>query len=269
VSRLEGLFERRRKVLVAYLCAGDPSLDETFDLARACIRAGADVIELGVPFSDPTADGPVISRASHRAIRAGGGLSATLGVARRIRNVEPGVGLVLFGYYNPIFVKGEGAVAEQAAAAGVDALLVVDLPAEESGSLRDAAAAHGIGVVPLLAPTSHPDRVRATERAMQRGRTPFVYYVSITGVTGGPGVDAGEAGRRASSLSHDLKRPVVVGFGIDSREKARDAAAAASGVVVGTALVRAIETASTPTLRGQAVESLIAQLRAGVDETGV
>ena len=265
MNRLDAIFSRRRKVLVAYLCAGDPSIAETVDLARECIRAGADVIELGVPFSDATADGPTIARASHRAIVHGGGLTATLQAARSIRSAEPTAGLVLFGYYNPLFVRGEVRAAAEAGEAGIDALLVVDLPAEESTGLRDAAAAHAVGVVPLLAPTSRPERIRATAQAARHGLTPVVYYVSITGVTGGPGLDAEQAGVRARELGEQLGRPVVVGFGIDTGPKARAASAHCDGVVVGTALVRAIEGASTPALRIDAVGRLVRELRAGVD----
>jgi len=266
LNRLESIFARGQKTLVAYLCAGDPSIEETVALARACVRAGADIIELGVPFSDPTADGPAIARASHRAIAHGGGLAATLRAAQQIRAAEPAAGLVLFGYYNPIFVHGEARTASEAGVAGIDALLVVDLPAEESASLRDAAARHGVGVIPLLAPTSRAERVQAVAEASKRGLTPFVYYVSITGVTGGLSVDAGEAGARAEELGKQLGRPVVVGFGIDSRAKARAAATHAAGVVVGTALVRAIESSATPTLRLEAVDRIVRELRAGVDE---
>lgn len=266
MNRLDSIFAGKRKVLVVYLCAGDPSIEETVDLARACIRAGADVIELGVPFSDPTADGPAITRASHRAIAKGGGLAATLRIAREIRQAEPAVGLVLFGYYNPLFIRGEGRAAHDASEAGIDAFLVVDLPAEESSGLRDAAASHGIGVIPLLAPTSGPHRVEATARAAKRGPTPFVYYVSITGVTGGLSADADGAGSRAEQLGAELGRPVVVGFGIDSRAKAYAASRHAAGVVVGTALVRAIESSVTPALRLAAVERIVRELRAGVDE---
>jgi tryptophan synthase alpha chain len=269
VNRLDSIFDRSpqgKKVLVAYLCVGDPSLEESVDLGLACLRAGADVLELGVPFSDPAADGPAIARASQRAIAHGGGLSATLRAARAIRAAAPRAGLVLFGYYNPIFVRGEARAVREAAEAGVDAFLVVDLPAEESASLRDAAAASEIGVVPLLAPTSRPERVEAVARTARRGLTPFVYYVSVTGVTGSAALDAKEAGARAARLHEDVGRPVVIGFGIDSREKARAAAVQAAGVVVGTALVRAIEDGKTPSDRRHTVESLVRDLRAGVDE---
>lgn len=264
MSRLERIFARG-KALVAYLCVGDPSVDESVELARACVRAGADVLELGVPFSNPTADGPAIARASQRAIAAGGGLEATLRAARAIRAAEPDVGLVLFGYYNPIFVRGEERAAAEASEAGVDALLVVDLPVEESEPLRRAAGGRGVGVVPLLAPTSSPARVSAVKAAAAGGGTPFVYYVSVTGVTGADAVDAKDAGERAAALRAELGLPVVVGFGIDSRQKAQAAASRADGAVVGTALVRLVEGGEDATARVKAVEGLIRELRAGVD----
>lgn len=268
MNRLDRIFGGRRKRLVTYLCVGDPSVDETVDLARACIAAGADVLELGVPFSDPTADGPAIARASQRAIAAGGGLAAALRVARAVREGDAGVGIVLFGYYNPIFILGEARAAQEASDAGVDALLVVDLPVEESGALRQAAASHGMGVVPLLAPTSRPERVAAAAEAARRSPVPFVYYVSVTGVTGSGAVDAAVAGARAAALREQTGRPVVVGFGIDSGEKARAAAEHADGVVVGTALVRRIEEGRSPAERRAAVAALVRELRAGISALG-
>ncbi len=277
MTRLDALFQaaaataRGRKPIVAYLCVGDPSVEESLELAKACIAAGADVIELGVPFSDPTADGPAIERASQRAIAAGGGLVATLRVAKALRAAHPNVGLVVFGYYNPIFVYGDERAVEDAAAAGVDALLVVDLPPEEAVPLRSLAAARGLGVIPLLAPTSLDPRIALVKAAAQKAPVPFVYYVSMTGVTGRDGVDAGEAGKRAASLHAKLGVPVVVGFGIDSREKAHAAAGAggrADGVVVGSALVRAIEQGPTPQARKEAVQRIVRDLAAGLESHG-
>jgi len=265
VTRLIRPFERGHKALVAYLCVGDPDLESSVELARTCVRAGADILELGVPFSDPTADGPAIVRASHRAIAAGGGFLATLRVARAIREAEPGTGLVLFGYYNPIFVRGEARAVAEVADAGIDAMLVVDLPLDESTPLRQAARARGLGVVPLLAPTSQAPRVAAAAEAARDGSVPFVYYVSVTGVTGSGALHAREAGHRAAQLREQTGRPVVVGFGIDSKDKARDAATEADGVVVGTALVRAIEDAGTAAERHVAAARVIRDLRAGVD----
>jgi tryptophan synthase alpha chain len=270
MTRVEAVFaahaRSRRKLLVAYLCIGDPSIDESIDLARACVGAGADVLELGVPFSDPTADGPAIQRASERAIAAGGGFEGTLRAARAVRATERDAGTILFGYYNPIFVRGDANAAREAAEAGVDALLVVDLPIKESTPLRQATSKYGIGVVPLLAPTSHAASVAAVRDAAAAGTVPFVYYVSVTGVTGTGALDASGAGARAAVLRRELGLPVVVGFGIDSREKARAAAAGTDGVVVGSALVRAIEEGKIAQERRALVERLIRELRAGLDE---
>jgi tryptophan synthase alpha chain len=268
VSRIDAAFARGRKVLVAYLCVGDPNVEESIALCRACVRGGADVLELGVPFSDPTADGPAIQRASERAIAAGGGLEATLRVAKAVRAAERDVGIVLFGYYNPLFVYGEARAARAAADAGADAFLVVDLPAEESNGLREAGKPSGVAVVPLLAPTSRPERIALVKDAAGRFPIPFVYYVSMTGVTGSAATDAREAGSRAAQLRDALGLPVVVGFGIDSPEKAAAAASGpgrADGVVVGSAIVRAIEAGKTPEARAAAVERLVRDLRQGLD----
>jgi tryptophan synthase alpha chain len=266
VNRLDRAFTGKRKPLIAYLCVGDPTVDESVDLALACIRAGADILELGVPYSDPAADGPVIARAGARAIAAGGGLEATLRVARSIRAAQPDVGLLLFGYYNPIYIRGELRTAADAAEAGIDALLIVDLPAEEGAELRAAAAARGLGIVPLLTPTSSPARVAAAREAATRAPAPFVYYVSVMGITGTTALNASGAGARAGALRAEMGRPVVVGFGVDSRAKARDTARQADGVVVGTALVRVIEQGATAPERLAAAERLIRDLRAGMDE---
>jgi tryptophan synthase alpha chain len=266
--RLDALFAARRvegkKVLVAYLCIGDPSIEESLELARACIRAGADVLELGVPFSDPSADGPTIARAGQRAIAAGGGYTATLGVARALRE-ESDTPMVLFGYYNPIFVRGEARAVKEAADAGADALLVVDLPIDASTAMRDEAATHGVAIIPMLAPTSSPDRIERVRDAATKWPIGFVYYVSVAGVTGTAAVRADEAGARAAALRADLGLPVVVGFGIDCGEKARDAGAHVDGVVVGTAIVRLIEEGKTPEERLRRVTHLVAELRLGLD----
>jgi tryptophan synthase alpha chain len=265
MERFARVFARKsRKVLVAYLCVGDPSEEESVALAGAATEAGADVLELGVPFSDPTADGPAIARASQRAIARGGGLASTLRAARAIRAKNADVPIVLFGYYNPIFVHGEARVVAEAAGI-VDALLVVDLPIEEAEPLRSAAAASHIGLVPLLTPTSSPDRVDAVRRANARHPVGFVYYVSVAGVTGSAAAPLADASVEAGKLREALGLPVVVGFGIDSGAKARAAGAHADGVVVGTALVRTIEDGKTREEREAAVRSCIGELRAGLD----
>lgn len=271
MSRLDSLFAARaaekRKVLVAYLCVGDPSVDESFALARAAVLAGADVLELGVPFSDPTADGPAIARASQRAIAAGSGFAAATRVAKGLHDdpATRATPIVLFGYYNPIFVRGEARAVAEAADAGVDALLVVDLPLDEAAPLRDEAKKRGLAVVPLLTPTSSPERVAGVKSASAKWPLGFVYYVSVTGVTGSAAVRADEAGAAAASLRAALGLPVVVGFGIDSGDKARAAAANVDGAVVGTALVKRIEDGATAEARARGVTELVAALRAGLD----
>jgi tryptophan synthase alpha chain len=273
VTRLADAFAARaakgQKTLVAYLCVGDPSLDESVDLAIAAATAGADVLELGVPFSDPTADGPSIARAAQRAIRAGATLGGVLEVARKVRAKVP-TPIVLFTYYNPVLVAGEAEVARRAKEAGADAFLVVDLPPEESASLRAVAKREGLAIIPLVAPTSDAARVDAILGAELEGAPPgFIYYVSLTGVTGAAAPELARASVAAGELRARSKRPVAVGFGIDGPDAARAAAgpkgAGADGVVVGTALVKRIESGKTPDERVRAVHAFVASLRAGLD----
>ena len=265
-ARFAALRRESRKALVAYLCIGDPSLDESVDLALACVEAGADILELGVPFSDPTADGPAIARASQRAIARGGGLDGTLAVARRVRAATD-VPIVLFGYCNPLYVRGLDRAVAQAAEAGVDALLVVDLPIDEADGLRASAAAQGLHVVPLLAPTSIAPRRAAVAEAARRYPGGFVYYVSVAGVTGNAEAPLAEASRAAEAIRNEVGLPTVVGFGIDGAGKARAAAERADGVVVGTALVRRIEEGATAEDRRRSVVTLVRELRDALDRT--
>jgi tryptophan synthase alpha chain len=265
MSRLSTCFSAAaaegRKVLVAYLCVGDPSLDESVQIALACVEAGADVLELGVPFSDPSADGPVIARASERALKGGGGLLPTLEVASRIRRASS-VPLVLFGYLNPLYVRGLERSVDEVAAAGVDALLVVDAPVEEATELRAAADGRKLAVVPLLTPTTSDRRLATVAETARRHDCGFAYYVSVTGVTGtaaAPLREASAAAGRARAKLGGL--PVVVGFGIDSGDKARLATADADGAVVGTAIVRAIEAGETPEARLRNVRAVVGELR--------
>jgi len=272
MSRIERFFvdcrERERRALVVYLCVGDPSLEASLRCARAALESGADILELGVPFSDPTADGPAIARASERAIKAGSSLTRTLELAGELRKTSEAP-LVLFGYYNPILIHGEERTVAQAKAVGIDGLLVVDLPPEEGVVLRDAARRASLDVIPLLTPTSGPDRVKA---AVARA-SGFIYYVSVTGVTGKAGDDAlSEAAREAGQLRAATHLPVVVGFGIDGPRKAKIATGAAEGgggadgVVVGTAIVRAIEAGHDDASRVAEVRKLVGSLRAALDE---
>jgi tryptophan synthase alpha chain len=261
MSRIARAFDlakrEQRAALVVYLCAGDPDLDTTVELVLAAAEAGADVIELGMPFSDPTADGPVIQRASERALRSGTNLRGVLGAAQRVRQKSQ-VPIVLFGYYNPILAFGEQALAAAARAAGVDGLLVVDLPPEEGGALLPALAEHGLELIPLIAPTTPP--ARAARIAEIAGS--FLYYVSITGVTGAQ-ADLPAAAARAAQLRSQTGKRVAVGFGIKTEQDARAVAREADGVIVGAAVVSAVEQAANPAQAVADVRALLAGLRRG------
>lgn len=253
-----------RTALVAYLTIGYPSLKDSEACARAALDGGADILELGVPFSDPTADGPTISAASYAAIQNGGSLSAALDTARALR-ADPAYAdklLVLFSYCNPIFAYGEQALIDACREIGIDGLLVVDLPPEEGGALRAAAKAAGVDMVPLLAPTSDAQR----EAAAFKVASGFIYYVSMTGVTGSKTVDAEDAGGAAKRLKQRAPLPVVVGFGIDSAEKAREVADyGVDGVVVGSQIVRVMGKPAATEERAAAVGQFVGELRAGLD----
>jgi tryptophan synthase alpha chain len=238
------LARERRKALGVYLTAGDPDLETTRALVLAAARRGADFVELGVPFSDPTADGPTIQRAAERALRRGATLPAVLDCLRAIRR-ESDVPVVLFGYYNPFFAlarNGDGVfhperLARAVADAGADAILVVDLPIEELGEIQPACDAAGLDTIVLLAPTTPPSRVDAAAR-LGRG---FLYYISVTGVTGAREKVAAELAEKVAGVKARSALPVVVGFGISTPPQAAEAARHADGVVVGSALVRLVE----------------------------
>ncbi|HJL16214.1 MAG TPA: tryptophan synthase subunit alpha [Sandaracinaceae bacterium LLY-WYZ-13_1] len=259
MSRIAQAFARARAddraALVIYLCAGDPSLALTPRLVEAAAEAGADVIEVGTPFSDPTADGPTIQRASERALAAGASLRGVLEAIREARR-RTDVPIVLFGYYNPILRYGEARLARDAQAAGVDGLLVVDLPPESGASLLGPLREHGLDFVPLVAPTSPPARVEAAAEVAGS----FLYYVSMTGVTGTAGADLEAAARRASTIADDLGRPVAVGFGVRTPDDVATVAASADGVVVGSAVVRAIHAADDDDAAVEAIRALVASL---------
>ncbi|MGB5701474.1 MAG: tryptophan synthase subunit alpha, partial [Polyangiales bacterium] len=205
MGRIADAFERARSenraALVIYLCAGDPDLRSTEDLVVAAAESGADVIELGVPFSDPTADGPAIQRAAERALAGGTTLVKVLETVAAIRK-RTDVPILLFGYYNPILAYGERKLVEDAAEAGADGFLVVNLPPEESAGLREPAIEKGLDFVPLVAPTSNPERIAQAAEAA----TSFIYYVSMTGVTGSKAADLAAASERAAALQRELGR---------------------------------------------------------------
>jgi tryptophan synthase alpha chain len=248
MSRLASTFAHLRSEprvgLVTYVTAGDPDLARSADIVRALARAGADVLEVGVPFSDPVADGPVIQRAAERALAAGGSLAASLGLVASVRgDVEAPI--VLFTYANPVFRLGVSRFAERAASAGVDGVLVLDLPVEEADAARRALVRAGIDMIFLLSPTTSDDRISAAARA----GSGFLYAVSRLGVTGPRDVLADGAEALVRRIRERSPLPVALGFGISRPEHVRQVGQWADAAVVGSGLVQVVaEAAGGPDL---------------------
>lgn len=257
-DRFQTLRERGEKALVTFITAGDPDLATTEEAVLALERAGADLIELGVPFSDPMADGPTIQLSSERALAAGTTLPAILDLVKRLRT-RTQIPIVLMGYFNPVFAYGAERFAADAAAAGVDALLVVDLPPEESAELKNATDSQGLDLIFLLTPTSDHSRVQAVSRL----GSGFIYYVSVTGVTGARTSVADTLASRVTEVRAELNLPLVVGFGISTPEQAGKVAETADGVVVGSVLVKFFEKYQGTELL-QELGSFVSSLKAGV-----
>ncbi len=262
MSRLERAFESARadgrRALIVYLCAGDPDLAATERLVPALAAAGADVIELGVPFSDPLADGPTIQAAAQRALASGTTVAKILDLVRRLREAGIAVPLVLMGYMNPIVRMGVGAFVQRAAEAGVDGLIVPDLPLEEASELSAAAAARGLSLILLAAPTTPAERL-ARIGAMTRG---FLYFVSVTGVTGARASLPEDLPEHLAAARGSTSFPVAVGFGVSTPDQARALAAHADAVVVGSALVASIHAGKgEPSGPVELVRSLAGALR--------
>ncbi len=240
--------------LVAYVTCGDPSLDTTRNIILSAISAGADVIELGVPFSDPVADGPVIQRASERALQHHTSLQDVLDLAREVRK-QSDTGLIVFSYLNPILRYGLEHFCVQAAAAGVDGALVTDLTVEEAGEYRRLMAAHQLATIFLAAPTSTDERLKRIAQASSG----FVYAVSRTGVTGTQKQLASDAKDLVRRIRKYTKLPVAVGFGISNAEQFAQVGKFADAAVVGSAIVQAVE--QNPRREAQAVAELISSLK--------
>ena len=238
-SKLDRTFAQLRqkgeKALITYVMAGDPSLRETEQLVVELEQAGADIIELGVPFSDPIADGPVIQQAAERALRSGTSLRAILSMVTGLR-ARTQIPLVLMAYYNSIHAFGPERFCQEAAKAGVDGLILPDMPPDEAGPLKGPAAAAGLPLIYLLAPTSTAERRTFVARQSQG----FVYYVSLTGITGAKLPNLADVSKNVEKIRRVTNVPVAVGFGVATPEDAAKVAAIADGVIVGSAIVKQI-----------------------------
>ncbi|MBS0321231.1 MAG: tryptophan synthase subunit alpha [Proteobacteria bacterium] len=237
--RLAALKAEGRTALVAYVTTGDPSLAATLPIVRSLIDAGADLIELGVPFSDPMADGPVVQRASERALAQGVGLHDVLGVVRALRTTDNVTPVVLMGYANPIEAMGVDAFVAAARAAGVDGVLVVDYPPEEAHEFAAKLDAAGLALIFLVSPTTTPARAAEIGR-LARG---YVYYVALTGVTGAMHLDTRDVATRLAAIRAHIPVPIGVGFGIRDAASATAIAPHADAVVIGSRIIQEIEAA--------------------------
>lgn len=225
-----------RAGLVTFITAGDPDYETSLTLLKGLPGAGADVIELGMPFSDPMADGPAIQASSQRALKAGQTMKKTLSMIREFRKQDGTTPIVLMGYYNPIYVYPVDRFVADASEAGVDGLIVVDVPPEEDEELRPAATAAGLNVIRLATPTTDAKRLPA----VLANTSGFVYYVSIAGITGTAAPDIASVGAHVGRIKAHTDLPIAVGFGVKTEQQVRDLASVAEGVVVGSALVSAI-----------------------------
>jgi tryptophan synthase alpha chain len=268
-TRIDTLFTAMKRddraALVTFITAGDPDAATSLEILKALPAAGADVIELGMPFTDPMADGPAIQASSQRALKAGQDMRKTLAMVRDFRAGNAATPIVLMGYYNPIYIYGVDQFLADAKAAGVDGLIVVDLPPEEDEELCLPALKAGLNFIRLATPTTDDRRLPA----VLANTSGFVYYVSITGITGAATPDTGKVNEAVARIKRHTKLPVAVGFGVRTAEQARTIAQGADGVVVGSALIDAMKAtlgadgkAGADTVK--AVTDLVTSLSAGV-----
>jgi tryptophan synthase alpha chain len=264
-ARFADLAGEGRAGLVTFLMAGDPDPETSLAIVKALPQAGADVVEIGMPFTDPMADGPAIQAAGLRALRAGQNMVKTLELVRRFRRGDDATPIVLMGYYNPIYIYGVERFLADAVAAGVDGLIVVDLPPEEDTELCLPALAAGLNFIRLATPTTDDKRLPA----VLANTSGFVYYVSITGITGAAAPDAGRVAQAVARIKRHTSLPVAVGFGVRDAASAAAIARGAEAVVVGSALVERVRTSldaggkATPDTVPSVV-ALVAELAAGV-----
>ena len=260
-TRFAELKAQGRTGLIPFITAGDPSIDATVPVMHALVAAGADVLELGVPFSDPMADGPVIQLASERALARGVSTDTVFAFVREFRKTDARTPVVLMGYLNPFEIHGPDRYAREAAAAGVDGLLLVDSPPEESADTRAVLESHGLHQICLAAPTSGPERLA---RLMQGSRG-YLYYVSFAGVTGAAHLQPEAVREAVSAIKQHRDLPVAVGFGVRDGESARAIAAAADAVVIGSALVQTLTDARDPADAAARARAFLAPIRAALD----
>ncbi len=263
--RMAKLKDEGRPALVTYFMGGDPDYETSLAIMKALPKAGSDVIELGMPFSDPMADGPAIQAAGLRALKGGQTLAKTLGLAAEFRREDDDTPIVLMGYYNPIYIYGVDRFLADAKASGIDGLIVVDLPPEMDEELCIPALSAGINFIRLATPTTDDKRL---PKVLQN-TSGFVYYVSMTGITGSALPDTSKVGSAVARIKAHTDLPVCVGFGVKTAEQARAIGASADGVVVGTAIVNAVANVlgkdGKPTADpAEAVATLVEGLAAGV-----
>lgn len=266
MSRIESCFarlsENNRKGLIPYVTAGDSSKDVTVPLMHAMVEAGADIIELGVPFSDPMADGPVIQLACERALAHGTSTRDVLAMVKQFRETNNDTPVVLMGYLNPVEVMGYETFAKAAAEAGVDGVLLVDLPPEEALEVKPVMAAAGLDLIFLVAPTTSDERIKLIGEA----GSGYLYYVSLKGVTGSATLNVEEVAGRVETIRNLAKLPIGVGFGIKDAESAQAVSRVADGVVVGSALVNQVkEHQNDPAAINQAISDVLSAMRTAMD----
>ena len=241
-AKFESLRARGKKAFVSYIMAGDPNLEASLEIMRGLPDAGVDIIELGLPFTDPMADGATIQLAGQRALETGMTLQKTLDMARTFREGDDTTPIVLMGYYNPIYSHGVDAFLRDAKNAGIDGLIVVDLPPEEDAELCIPAQEAGLNFIRLATPTTDDARL---PRVLQN-TSGFVYYVSITGITGAANAESADVGPEVARIKSQTDLPVIVGFGIKTPEKSREIAGISDGAVVGSAIVEKIGAGNRP-----------------------
>lgn len=265
MSRIQKTFAnlqaQKKKALITFVTAGDPSPDITVPLMHAMVRSGVDILELGVPFSDPMAEGPVIQRANERALKFNVGMHDVLGYVRSFREQDPDTPVVLMGYANPIERIGVDRFVNEAKAAGVDGAIVVDYPPEEAAEFSQKLKAQDMDLIFLLAPTSTEARIRQVAQISSG----FSYYVSLRGVTGAGHIDTAEVSERIAAIRKHVNLPIGVGFGIRDAATAKTVAAVSDAVVIGSRIIQELENTPKDKAVG-AVEDFLSGIRAAIDE---